>query len=282
MTATPRLFIVGDSFTQPRKETQTATTWIDLVQQQLSQHHGAEVAVINKSFYGVAQDFCWLFLQLWAEAQEIKPWDYIIVALTHPNRYWYFEKHPDLSNGLGMIGMNEHVEPYQLEAVKSYILHIQRPSLDSVQMISRLGWLAHAVDHYGWPRPLVIPCFEFDTFDAKNYANLNWARGCLYDIQNSEFAPDSGDNATTEYFSGIDCRYNHLSLCNHRVLGPRVARSLISGTQLDLAEGYHQNIMPATAESDREFADREWCNEQMELYYQRKAEIKIKRFKRWT
>jgi hypothetical protein len=186
-----------------------------------------------------------------------------------------------LSNGLGIIGIREHFTEAQAQAVESYIMQIQSPSQDVVQMTSRLGWLAHAVDHCQWRRPLVIRGFDFDLFAAARYKNLNWARGSLYQIQNSEFAPGQGENVSTEFFQGIDCRYNHLCLSNHQILGPRVAEALITDSELDLTEGYLSDIMPDSATADPEFAQREWCPDQWELYHQRLKETKLKKFKRW-
>ena len=277
----PKLYIVGDSFAQPLKEGQTALTWLETVQAKLSLHHGCEIEVINKSFYGVAQDFNWFFLQLWAEDAAITPNDYVIVVLTHPSRYWFFEDHPDLSNGQFIIGFDQHVNKTQAAAVEHYIREIQRPTLDCVQMVSRLGWLSNAVSEYQWRRPLVIRGFPFDVFAAGRYSNLNWAQGCLFDIQIGEFEPDAELDRTTEYFQGIDCRYNHLCLSNHKILGERAAQALITDHTLDLTQGYLRNIMPPTADSDPEFAQREWCPDQVELYYQRRTENKLRKFKRW-
>lgn len=277
----PRLFVVGDSFAQPLKETQRAQTWLEILGQELGRHHGCDIEVINKSCYGVAQDFNWFFLQMWAEAGEITADDYVVVVLTHPSRYWYFEDEPDLSNGQFIIGFDQHVTAAQEQAVRSYISEIQRPTLDCVQMVSRLGWLANAVTEYGWRRPLVIRGFPFDTFAAGSYCNLNWARGCLFDIQIGEFEPDAELDRTTVYFEGIDCRYNHLCLSNHQILGHRASQALINNSVLDLTEGYLKNIMPPAVDADPDFAQREWCPDQVELFFQRRQENKLRKFKKW-
>jgi hypothetical protein len=92
-----RLFVIGDSFTVATGPTDTTMTWIRQTAQQLSALHGEPVTVVNKSIMGSSQDWCWMQLHTWMET-GITERDYLIVGLTHPGRYWYLDRLPELSN----------------------------------------------------------------------------------------------------------------------------------------------------------------------------------------
>ena len=66
----PKLWIIGDSFSQPRKEYDgQPLVWTELLAQKL----GCDL--VNNSYYGVSQDYCWLHLQVWIHEGRIKPED---------------------------------------------------------------------------------------------------------------------------------------------------------------------------------------------------------------
>lgn len=266
-----KLWIVGDSYSQPRKDTQHDLIWIDRVQQQLSQRTGCQVEVVNESWFGTSQDFAWFHLQLWCQERQVSADDWIIVALTHPNRFWFIDEKPDLSNWHFTIDLDEWVTEEQQKAMELYVKHIQRPRLDAVQMISRLGWLSHARDYYQLTnRPLVIRGFDFELWGCEDYPNLNVSQGNLYQVQNNEFL-GLGDTKTTDYFQGYDARYNHLCLSNHQVLADKIVNSLVNDHPLDLTQGFHTGLLTQGSLEDPEFCRRELCADNLTVYRNKMA-----------
>jgi hypothetical protein len=227
MNKEPTLWIIGDSFSQPRTTIDRPRIWPELVAALLTVDTGTTVKIVNESWHGVSQDYCWMYLQRWLHEGLIQPEDYVIVVLTHPNRYWYVDSKPDLSNGHYTIDLDDHITEAQSQAIRLYMKEIQRPRLDTIQQLNRLGWLANAVGQFGLRRPLVIKAFDFDLYEGERYTNLNVAQGNLYDLQNREFLADEQTmDTTTRYFEGIDPRYNHLSIPNLEILADLLHESL--------------------------------------------------------
>lgn len=263
----PTLWIIGDSFSQPRKSFDRATIWPEIVAALLSVDTGDRWQLVNQSWHGVSQDYCWAFLQSWMHNNKVKPQDRVIVVLTHPNRYWYIDDKPDLSNGHYTIDLDDHITAAQSQAIQAYMKEIQRPRLDTIQQLNRLGWLSHAVTHWNLHRPLVIKAFDFDLYEAENYRLLNLAQGNLYDLQNREFnEAQRTDNTTTEFFAGTDPRYCHLTLTNHKILAARIADCLLNDSLLDLdSAGLVENIFYSDTINDEEFCRQELDPEMLAL-----------------
>jgi hypothetical protein len=193
------------------------------------------------------------------------------VVLTHPNRYWYFEDAPDLANPHWMLDVDQHLTPEQLKTVELYIKHIQRPTLDSIHLISRLGWLSHAVTQWKWPRPLVIKGFEQDLCGCEDYDNLNVAQGCLWDVQRHEF--EDLDMDSTQFFRGVDARYHHMSKPNHDWFSKRVVEGLINDAAVDLTHGHFRGLLNKHTLDDQDFCQR---NLNMQRVLESKSRIPIK------
>jgi len=279
MSTKPTLWIVGDSFSQPRKTFDRPTIWPEITAALLSHDLGIRVELVNESWMGVSQDYCWMYLQRWVHEGRIQPQDYVIVVMTHPNRYWYIDEHPDLSNGHYTIDLNDYVTEDQSLAIKMYMKEIQRPRLDTIQQLNRLGWLANAVGQFGLRRPLMIKAFDFDLYEGELYTNLNIAQGNLYDLQNREFlAADQTTDTTTRYFEGIDPRYNHLTLSNHKILAGLISDSLINDTTLDLKQSvFIENIFGPDTMKDLDFCASELNPEMISVMQQKKDTQALKR-----
>lgn len=279
MNTKPTLWIVGDSFSQPRKTFDRPTIWPEITAALLSVDLNVRVELVNESWMGVSQDYCWMYLQRWVHEGRIQPQDYVIVVLTHPNRYWYIDDHPDLSNGHFTIDLDDYVTEDQSLAIKMYMKEIQRPRLDTIQQLNRLGWLANAVGQFKLRRPLLIPAFDFDLYEGERYTNLNVAQGNLYDLQNREFLlADQTNDTTTRYFEGIDPRYNHLTLSNHKILAGLISQSLINDSQLDLTQSeFIEHIFGPDTMKDLEFCANELNPEMIEVMQQKKNTQGLKR-----
>jgi len=248
----PRLIVVGDSFSvEPMEKEDSTPTWPRRVAKQLG------LELMNLSQHGVAQDWCFQQLRAGFHAKDaITDQDRIIVVLTHPNRFWFLQDQPNLSNS-HIIGMKQYVSKEQDRAIQGFLNYIQRPELDTLHMVMRLGWLAGYVSRLGLPKPLMIRAFGMNVQEAETHSELDWARGTLFDIQANEFV--SGDDTSThEYFRGIDCRYNHLSLRNHHVITDKVVDYFENREPLDLTTGFHKGFIEKDSLTDPEFCDKEF------------------------
>jgi hypothetical protein len=243
-----KLVIIGDSYTADSANP-TDRVWYHQVADRLG------LELVNLSMPGVSQDWCWQQLQHQVYQGGLARGDQLIVALTHPSRYWYLERLPDLSNSW-ITDLDQWCTKEEARAISLFIQHIQRPSLDCLQLINRLGWLAYQSLKLGI-RPLVIKAFEQHLGAAEHYEELNWAQGSLMeDIQYWEFE-DPSQETMSQYFWGLDCRYNHLCLSNHDILAQRVTESLVSGQPMDLTEGFHRHLLKSRGLYDDDFCQRE-------------------------
>ncbi len=275
MKKKPTLWVIGDSFSQPRKEIDTPRTWPELVAERL----GCEI--VNDSFYGVSQDFCWMYLNVWLHEKRIQPDDYVIVVLTHPNRFWYIESEPDLSNGHWLIDLDDYVTKPQAQAIRGFIEHIQRPALDIIHQTSRLGWLAWQRESQGLRRPIILPGFEFDLYQAGEYSALNVAQGNMFQIQLNEFS-DNDRPRHIEYFNGADPRYNHFSNVNHKILADKIVDSFATDVPVDLTSDFMDSVMPeGRLENDPKYCEENLNPELYEHYLKTLERVKHRGLTSW-
>jgi len=251
----PKLFVVGDSFMVPPLNEEIKPWWIQQAADELSRLSGKTVEVDTKAVMGSAQDFsCFLLHQLYSG--RITPDDYLIIGLTHPNRQWYFETQPDVSNH-HLTDLDEFVTKDQAKAIMGFIQYIQRPLLDTLHLQNRMAYVAYQTRRQKLRRPLVIKCFDQTVAQAGQFKELNWANGNLMDhIQVHEFWDPLLDENQV-YWKGIDPRYNHMCLSNHNILGPRAGQALHNDTTLDLVDGYMKGIIQADSINDRAWIERE-------------------------
>ena len=252
-----RLFVVGDSFSISAGAGDSSPVWTEVVHRQLEQHHGESIEYVNCSLMGSSQEWAWKFLQIWLDG-HMTDQDYLMVCLTHPSRMWFFEDLPALTNA-NIIDIDDHVSSERSRAIEYYIRYIQRPELDLQTVNNRMAYVCYQVLKQQLKKPLFIRCFKQELDQAKAWPEINLADGSLMeDIQHWEFEDvDADTNATFWY--GLDCRYNHMCLSNHEILGKRAAHSLITGEPLDIKTGYHRALIKDDALSDADFCSKELC-----------------------
>lgn len=277
------LYIIGDSFTVPPEVVMgtgeddklyampsaswsggqlknKADTWINQVAAELSTRHD-HLDVVNYSQYGVAQDFCWTNISNVMDV--ITDQDYLIIAVTHPNRFWYFDKHPNLSNAYSIKNMQQYLGKDEITAVQMFMQFIQRPELDTLHQILRMKSLAYDIVKKKLRRPLMLNCFFTDISAVENLEELMWAQGNLFNIQAQEY--HDGEEDSTSYFNGIDCRFNHMCLSNHTIMAQKVVAAFDSNQGPDLDQGFVTGLLKKDSLTDENFCKQELDHNKLRL-----------------
>ena len=258
-----KLYIVGDSFSSDSTTLKDTTpVWYRILAERLGVDQ-----IINNSLIGAAQDFSWFSLQNWRN--HITPDDYLIVVLTHPGRFWFIEDDPTTAKYDNVHGYEKQFKPNVATAIKLYIEHIQRPSLDTIWLENRLAWLAYNAHLCNWRKPLVILGFTQDISHAAEYPNIRFSKGSLTDhVSNPEIAiPPATFNSEKELTNyikklddvnnSVDVRHNHMCISNHAILSEKIYQSLTNDSELDLTTGFKTEIFNTTTANDPEFIKNE-------------------------
>jgi hypothetical protein len=244
-----KLWIIGDSFVEAPADA-SARVW----PQQVADRLGVEL--VNLGLMGTAQDWAWALLQDLLP-EKFQPEDYLIVALTHPSRFWYFDDQPKITHP-NLIDLDRWLTRDQTRAVESYVRYLQRPTLDILQTTNRMSYIAYMVRSRGLRRPLMIKCFDQSLGQAGEWPEFNWAQGTLMDdVQILEFDPPDLDEDITSFWHGVDGRYNHVCLSNHDLMADKVYHALANDCALDLKEGFLRGLINKDSLEDQEFVSRE-------------------------
>ena len=134
-----KLFMVGDSFAAAPKVGDSYRPWYIQATEKLGMN------CENHSMIGVSQDWC--FWKLSMHFKELTADDQILVVLTHPGRFWFFDDKPQMTNP-NIVNIDKELSKDQLDAVLKFMTHIQRPPLDIQQMSHRIGWLNSQIERY--------------------------------------------------------------------------------------------------------------------------------------
>ena len=251
----PTLYVIGDSFSIPPKPNDTAITWPQRLARGLKDQLGQDVVLENHSIMGCAQDYIWDFLQMLLE-HRITENDYVVIALTHPSRFWYFDSMPELTNS-NIIDLDSIVSRDESKAIEYFIKYIQRPRLDLIHINNRMGYLAYQVLKKKLKRPIIMKCFSQDVDQAESWSEINWATGVLMDdVQQWEFEDINAD-LDAKFWYGLDGRYNHMCLSNHEILADKLVHALITDTAPDLTQGFVKGLIKKDALSDDDFILKE-------------------------
>jgi len=246
-----KLYIVGDSFSSKIWDSPTDISqhaWHNLLGNVL------QANIVNESLVGASQDYAWTHLHI--QAPQITSEDYLVVVLTHPGRFWFFEKFPSLSK-LDQIDDYESingVDPTST-AARNFIRYLQRKNLDTLWLKNRLGWLANETYSRGWRKPLVIHSMQADDIDELQYPDLSFSKGYLYDHVSLPEIPVGKNYENVIY--PFDPRYNHMCLSNHAILADKVYKSLTTNIILDLTLGDFKKHIFDSQYGDFDFQQRE-------------------------
>lgn len=229
-----RLFVIGDSFSAPPKEGDPFVPWYVQTASQLN------INCENYSAIGVSQDWCW-----WVLAQNIKkltPDDQILIVLTHPGRFWFFDDKPQMTNP-NIVNLDKELTPEQLEAVKHYMMYIQRPPLDIQLLSHRLGWLESQIAVNQLKPAQVLCAFPLLIKEGFNMEeHVNWTEYQHIKISKGDLlscveTPECDDGVDEfKLWQGYDCRYNHMIQSNHKVLADECVRAIQNNEPIDLIQ----------------------------------------------
>lgn len=254
----PELYVIGDSFSylHPDEESQNPRIWSVALAKKL------KCGLYNSSCAGSSQD--WLIDSLYKFKNQITPDDYIVLVLTHPSRFWFFDEYPQLCNPF-IIDFDRDITSGQSEAVAAYYKHIQRDTFDQRHQTIRLGNIANLARVNGWRDPVIMFGFETNVLFKEDYPNLKFGNGFL--TQDPSVGELSAYKEVLNLFSGNDPRFNHLCLDNHDILVDKLYNTLVHGTKLDLTTGFIRDIITPNFLEDEQF-----CREQLDI-------VRLKRLK---
>ena len=102
-----KLFMVGDSFAAAPKVGDDYRPWYIQATEKLGMN------CENHSMIGVSQDWC--FWKLSMHFKELTADDQILVVLTHPGRFWFFDDKPQMTNP-NIVNIDKELSKDQLDA----------------------------------------------------------------------------------------------------------------------------------------------------------------------
>lgn len=261
------LYIVGDSFSAAEKNgrDQEKTWWF-----RLAQKLGC-TGFMNWSMLGSSQEYAWYMLQL--QMEQIKPEDYLLIVATHPNRRWWVVEDPTLGK-VEFLKTAPHIDPNIAKTAEMWQRYVQRPQLDSIAVLHRLGWLSAVTSNKGWREPLVVFAFDQLVPGYSDFKNIKYSKGSLTEnIATPEVPGSHTNNAYNKLIQGVDPRYNHLCMRNHNVLLDKVYNTFAKDQELDLTQGFDLGILTEQSINDPKFIEQELDLVKVE---QRHATIKTK------
>jgi len=260
------LWVTGDSFSFSEPDDDNPNVWFYKVANDLG------FTLKNYSQAGVSQDWSWEGIN--RLRPNLTKDDQLLIVLTHPSRYWFFEDRPGATN-IHIADIDKVIEPERLKAAELYIKHIQRMQLDSLQLEHRLGWLNHMVTIHGWRKPIILLAFDQFIEDRSLYPGLTFANGCLNDIADGEPIGPKTYEFRSSLFKGRDVRYNHMCLSNHAILADKIKSYMTEGKDIDLTTGFIADIIDRSRIDDSTFVENELCKARVEVFKQSKNEFRV-------
>lgn len=261
------LYIVGDSFSAAEKEgrDQEKTWWYRLAQKLNCD------GFMNWSMIGSSQEYAWYMLQL--QMDQIKSDDYILITATHPSRRWWVTEDPTLGK-IEMLKEASHIDTSITETAMLWERYIQRPQLDSIAVLQRIGWLSAIAHKRKWRSPLIIFAFDQLVPGYQEFDNIKFSKGSLTENISIHEVPGGHTNdAYNKLLKGLDPRYNHLCLRNHDVLLNKVYDTFVNDKELDLTTGFELGILTDKCFQDTDFISKELDSVKLE---QRKVILKTR------
>lgn len=246
-----RLYIVGDSFSsaEPKGRDQEKTWWFQLAQKLQCK------GFTNWSMIGSSQEYAWYMLQL--QLDQITSDDYLLIVATHPSRRWWVIDDPTLGK-VEFLQDADHIDPNITKAAELWQRYVQTPQLDSIAVLHRLGWLSAIVESKGLRKPLVIFGFDQLVPGYDEFKNIKYSKGSLTENVGTPEVPGGHTNdAYNKLIQGVDPRYNHMCLRNHKIMLDKTFKAFTTDQDLDLTTGFELGILTAESINDNKFIEKE-------------------------
>jgi len=257
-----KIFVLGDSFSYPHKTEKML--WPVLMAKKIEEKIGEKIQIENRSIIGASQDFVWNSLS--SVLKEITPDDFLVIVLTNAERFWFFENRPEYSNLLSIENIKQTTEDPNLQNVLlGFMTQIWRPNLAKLHQDHRLGYLAYHVLKNNLRRPLILKAFENVINNEESFSELLFSTHSLAKIQLEEFEKFERDFNGADilldpkYWHHVECRYNHMCLSNHEILGNVLSQSLLNDSSPDFGSNiFYKAIITEKNCRDKDFAAKEF------------------------
>lgn len=252
-----KLWVFGDSFSETGSGV-SERSWSMQLTGKLKDRTSVDIELRDISLIGCSQD--WILERYLSVVDKIHPQDHVIIVMTSPERYWFFQNQPDLTNW-NIIDLGDKISREQALAIEYYYKYINRQEMSILHSTSRLGMIAYQTRIRSLRKPLIMNGFDHLVYPSEIWPDLDFAQGCLAEVQFKEYqdSQNAVDEKTqiTGWFKGYDCRFNHLCLSNHDVLSDKLANYMLDGTPVDLTRGFHEEIVDKKWYEDPDFIKKE-------------------------
>jgi len=233
------LWVFGDSFSTPQEHMSGMQrsggapkfkpldkTWTSIVSKNLTKNTEHQ----NFAIQGCSNEYIWTTLI--TQRPNIEKDDYVIVQLTSAYRKWFFEDRPHLANHFHTKFIpGRDASKVEIKAIDMYQRHLSAEFLNEYNYIMTVAAMQFVASQFiGKAKFLILPGFH----------PIHGVIGNLSDASGGEF--DSEESRTTYYKKTSDARYNHFSDENHKILGGKVTKFFTHFEQVDLTNGFKQDI----------------------------------------
>lgn len=257
-----KLFVVGDSFGFPYKKANPDTLlWPEICAKKLAKETGESIEIENYCLIGCSQDYMWK--QIDKILEQITPDDYFLIILTSVDRFWFFEDKPEYSN-IRCVENATHMannDTKLRDILLGFVTKIWRTSLALQHQRHRIGYLSYQIVKKTLRKPIIVKGFS-SQLNSEEWPDLIFSNGVLLKTQLNEFEKNINDKydflLDNEYWNHVDCRYNHLCLSNHIVLGDEVANGFLNSVAPNVtSDKFHKNIITTENCRSQDFANKE-------------------------
>jgi hypothetical protein len=223
-----KLWVFGDSFSisndyKNKDLWNYDTNWIVEVQKKLQL---SQSLVISQ--FGVSNE--WIFKHFIQETGNFQSGDFVICQLTSPNRHWFFEDRPALSN-IVQLRTNDFSKDETL-AIDYYLRHLQNNNLDDIIYTSLVYSLLYIKNARPDIKVIVIPGFS----------DFPGVKGNLTNHVSDKEIINSEVRAKFYHKTGYDPRPNHMTIDNHHILANKIVDYFKKNVPLDLTTGFKADI----------------------------------------
>lgn len=201
--------------------------------------------------------------------QNIKPNDIVIVAQTTTYRRWFFRNFPDTTtvpNSENLGYTMSHVSPTgnkdESEALALYDKHLANEEVELQHLYNFLYNLDYLTQKLNTHTIVLINFYDTEKYIADKldlWPNIQFAKDKTLVPSMDEFALDFFEKI--DYKKGIkDVRVNHLVRDNHLILADKIIRNIKYKEPINLAKGFHKNIITVDRLNDKEWMDYQTFN----------------------